>query len=257
MDFELWIVFPNTKRSKTSDVRKRLRMECRNRDWLVQERNSDVRRFNGRPVEVVAGVDADNLYRRAHRVKVAVLFFGRPFVPLNPEARLDRAEHRVALDRFVRYKAHAQRLPEDAVDVSGHLASCEEWRQSVECDSGYDPRCLPLHLFKARQVELESHEDRRRFNEVHGAGARRRDAAGLTWHLNAARFHGREKLHVAGHELGGGVPLGRIRERKCENDNDGCRAMACSRLPQHRTRRSSPRPSTIRVEGAEVIRACT
>ena len=201
MDFELWIVFPNTRRSKTSDVRKRLRMECRNRDWLVQERKSDVRRFNGRPVEVVAGVDADNLYRRAHRVKVAVLFFGRPFVPLNPEARLDRAEHRVALDRFVRYKAHAQRLPEDAVDVSGHLASCEEWRQSVGCDSGYDPRCLPLHLFKAGQGELDSHEDRRRFDEVHGAGARRRDDAGLTWRLDAAGFHGREKLHVAGREL--------------------------------------------------------
>ena len=204
MDFELWIVFPKTKRSKISDVRRRLRTECRSRDWLLQERGSDVRRFNGRPVEVVAGVDADNLYRRAHRVRVAVLFFGRPFVPLNPEARIDRAEQRVALDRFVRYKAHAERLSEDVGDLSRHLASCEKWRESVECESGYDPRCLPLHLFKTGRVALDSPDDRQRFDDVYGAGARRRDDARLTWRLDAARFHGRERLHVAGCKLAAG-----------------------------------------------------
>ena len=204
MDFELWIVFPNTKRSRTSEVRKRLRTECRSRDWLVQERGSDVRRFNGRPVEVVAGVDAVNLYQRAHRVRVAVLFFGRPYVPLNPNARLDRVGHGVALDRFVRYKALAQRLPDDVTDLSGQLASCERWRESVACENGYDPRCLPLHLFKTRQNELDSHEGRTRFNCVHGAGARRRDNARLTWRLDAARFHGRERLYVAGRELAAG-----------------------------------------------------
>ena len=193
-------MFSETMRSATAAVRGYLRRECRNRAWTVQEKKSRVHRLGGRPVELVEAGDAINLYRRAHRIKVAVFYFGKPVVPLSPDAPAVRKKT-MRLSNFVRYKAYAERLPTERMDLSEHLDSCEEWRRSVECEDGHDPRCLPLHLFATEHKELDSEYGRGRFGDAHGAGARRHDDRGLRWQLEPARFHGRDILHVAGYDL--------------------------------------------------------
>ena len=203
MTFEIWVVFPDTMRSATSAVRALVRRACHNRAWLVQEKRSRTQRVNGRPVEFLAASDAINLYRRAHRVRVAVWFFGKPFVPLSPDARSSTIR-KMTLARFVRYKAHSQRLASRLTDVSTHLDSCEAWRRGVGCEDGHDPRCFPLHLFSTDCTELDSPPERVRFDEVHGAGARRVDGEDLRWQLDPSGFHGRDVLHVAGCKLARG-----------------------------------------------------
>ena len=201
MDLEVWVVFPDTARAPTAAVRDQLRRECRNRSWQMQEKTSRVQRVNGRPLQLVTAADAVNLYRRSHRVRVAVFFAGKPLVPLSPDARAVRTRQSMALASFVRYKAHARRLPAEPTDVSRHLDSCEAWRRSIGCEGGHDPRCLPFHVFTSQNTDLDEQQQRQRFDDVHGAGTRRRDGRGLTWRLDRPSFHGRDRLHVAGCKL--------------------------------------------------------
>ena len=201
MELEIWVVFPNTERAATAAVRDRLRKECRNRSWQMQEKTSCVQRVNGRPLQLVTATDAVNLYRRSHRAKVAVFFAGKPLVPLSPDARAVRLGQSMALASFVRYKAHARRLPAEPTDVSHHLDSCEASCGQMSCEDGHDPRCLPFHVFTTRRIDLDERQQRRRFDDFHGAGARRRDGRDLRWRLDPANFHGRDRLHVAGCEL--------------------------------------------------------
>ena len=203
MKFEVWVVFPEAKRSATSEVRDRLRKECRNRSWWIQERPSRARRFNGRPVQLLSGRDAANLYRRAHRARVALFVAGRPLVPLTPDVTI-RIERTVPLIRFIRYKAHARPLPTVTADVSRQLDSCEAWHRSTKCEGGRDPRCLPLHVFASQRTDLDERTQRQAFDGSHGTGACRVDNRGLTWRLDPKNFHGRERLHVAGCELPSG-----------------------------------------------------
>ena len=201
MDLEIWVVFPD-RRLSTSAVRGRLRKECRKRGWRIQEKRSHVQNIRGRPVQLVGGADAVELYRRAHEVKVAVLFFGKPRVPLSPHAEASRPGETVTLARFVRYKAHAQRVPAEVVDISTYCETCALWHREVNCENGHDPRCLPFHLFQSDLTELARQEERWRFDEVHGAGGRRQDGRGLAWELGT--FYGKDRLHVAGRELPAG-----------------------------------------------------
>ena len=167
----------------------------------MQEKTSCVQRVNGRPLQLVTATDAVNLYRRSHRAKVAVFFAGKPLVPLSPDARAVRLGQSMALASFVRYKAHARRLPAEPTDVSHHLDSCEASCGQMSCEDGHDPRCLPFHVFTTRRIDLDERQQRRRFDDFHGAGARRRDGRDLRWRLDPANFHGRDRLHVAGCEL--------------------------------------------------------
>ena len=111
------MVFPETEGGATRAVRNQLRKECGYRSWQLQEKTTRVQRLNGRPRELVTGADAANLYRRAHRVRMAVFFSGRPFVSLTPG--VPRIGQTVSLTSFVRYKAHALRLPTETTRVSG------------------------------------------------------------------------------------------------------------------------------------------
>ena len=200
MDLETWVVFPETQRDATSAVRSHLRRECRNRSWQVQEKTSRMKRLNGRPRQLLTGADATNLYRRAHRVRIVVFVVGRPFVPLGPDVPV-RPGQTISLASFVRYKAHARRLPTETIHVSSHLDSCEAWRRRIECEGGHDPRCLPFHVFDTPHVNLDEGPQRQIFDDAHGSGAQRLDNRGLTWRLDPRGFHGREGLHVAGCEL--------------------------------------------------------
>ena len=202
MDLEIWVVFPETKGADTRAVRSQLRKECRYRSWQLQEKTSRMQRLNGRPRELVAGADAVNLYRRAHRVRMAVFVSGKPFVSLTPG--MPRIGQTRSLTTFVRYKAHALRLPTETTQVSSHLDSCEAWHRGAACEGGHDPRCLPLHVFETRHTDLDEPRERRAFDIFHGTGARRQDDRGLKWRLDPTSFHGTERLHVAGHELPSG-----------------------------------------------------
>ena len=161
---------------------------------------SRVRRFNGRPRQLITGADATNLYRRAHRVKVVVFVAGKPFVPLIPEMPTT-TKQLMLLTNFVRYKALARRLPTEATHVLGRLESCEVWRLGTECEGGHDPRCLPFHVFETQHAGLDGAQQRRAFDDSHGPGGRRLDDQGLNWRLDPKGFHGREQLHVAGYRL--------------------------------------------------------
>ena len=110
MDHEIWVVFPETGRARTAQIRNDIRRECRKRAWGVQEKRSIETRVEGRPLQLLPGVDAVNLYRRSHRVRVGVLYTGRPVVLPRP-GRARKAEKTIDLATFVRYKAYAARLP--------------------------------------------------------------------------------------------------------------------------------------------------
>ncbi len=215
MDHEVWIVFPEAARERTARVRRRVRQECHSRAWRLQERPSRERRLHGRPVQVLEGTDAANMYRRLHRVRVCVLFAGKPVIPMRVGAPVSGAGGTIALATFVRYKSHAARLPQDPAEIPHRFEDYEAWCQRVECEGGRDPRCLPLHVFKSGKTDLDTLERRRYFDDTHGTGARRQDDNHLTWRLEPASFHGRELLHVAGRELPRGfhwdVSVGRTR----------------------------------------------
>ena len=200
MDLEIWCVFPDTARAPTAPVRDELRRESRRRGWELQEKRSVETRVDGRPAQFLSGEDAVNLYRRSHRAKVGVLFTGRPAVLPRPgPAR--RSDRTVALATFVRYKAYTARLPTDPACISRCLDAYEAWCRDTGCENANDPRCLPFHIFRSGHVGLDTPEERRRFNEIHGGGARRRDERDFSWSLGAGPFHGRDVLHVAGHTL--------------------------------------------------------
>ena len=197
---ELWCVFPDTGRAQTAPIRDDLRRECRQRGWGLEEKRSVETRVDGRPLDFLSGEDAVNLYRRSHRVRVGVLFTGRPAVLPRPgPAR--RSEKTIDLATFVRYKAYAARLPAAPARISSCLDAYESWCQDTGCENGNDPRCLPFHIFRSGHTALDTPGERRRFNEVHGPGVRRQDDRDLSWSLGAGPYHGRDVLHVAGHTL--------------------------------------------------------
>ena len=107
----------------------------------------------------------------------------------------------IGLATFVRYKSLAARLPREPAEVSNQLEAYEAWCELVECEGGRDPRCLPFHIFKSGNSDLDTPERRRHFDDIHGTGARRQDDNELAWDLKPGGFHGRDILHVAGREL--------------------------------------------------------
>ena len=198
MDREIWYVFPDTGPAKTARLRDELRRECRRRGWGLQEKRSVETRVEGRPLQFLSGEDAVNLYRRSHRIRVGVLFTGRPAVLPRP-GKAHPSDKAIALAAFVRYKAYAARLPAEPACISSCLDEYELWCQDTGCENGNDPRCLPFHIFRSGHTDLDTPGERRRFNEIHGSGDRRRDERALLWSLGP--FHGRDVLHVAGHML--------------------------------------------------------
>ena len=198
MDHEIWVVFPDSDRGRSAPVRDEVRRECDKRGWGLQEIRSIAARVNGRPLDFLSGVDAVKLYRRAHRARVGVLFTGRPVILPRP-GRAVRSEETIGLARFVRYKAYATRLPAAPAGLSDCLDAYESWCRDVGCENGHDPRCLPFHIFQSGHTDLNTPEERRRFNEIYGHGSRRRDELDFSWKLGP--FHGRVVLHVAGHAL--------------------------------------------------------
>ena len=200
MEQEIWVVFPERDRAQTAPIRDSLRVECRRRGWRLQEKRSIGTRVDGRPLQTLSGEDAVNLYRRSHRARIGVLFVGKPAVLPRP-GKPRRPEETINLATFLRYKAYATRLPATPACLSGCLDDYELWCQDTGCENHHDPRCLPFHIFESEQTNLDTPEERRRFNDLHGPGGRRRDDRDFSWCLGPGAFHGNDVLHVAGHTL--------------------------------------------------------
>jgi hypothetical protein len=154
----------------------------------------------GRKRNVISGADADELYRRLHVARVGVVWFGSVSVCLDPTVQ-ERFRDRVlcSLDTFVRHKSFCHSLSLDR--PTDWLAQFEQWREAIECEGEHDPRCLPLHVFKARQMRLDLIPDRELFARHYGMGSVRVDAEKLEWRLSPRDFHGQSVAQIAGWEL--------------------------------------------------------
>ena len=247
MDQEIWVVFPDRDRAQTAPIRDNLRRECLRRGWGLQEKRSIGTRVGGRPLQTLSGEDAVNLYRRSHRARVGVLFAGRPAVLPRP-GKPRRSEKTINLATFLRYKAYAARLPATPACLSSYLDAYESWCQDTGCENDHDPRCLPFHVFASEQTDLDTSEERQRFNAMHDPGGRRRDERDFTWCLGPRPFHGREVLQVAGYTLPPRVPLGRLGASQSQDDHDTDRTVAGLAVHQHRAGRPSERQAATRKE---------
>ena len=117
--------------------------------------------------------------------------------PVNPAGPRKRSTSRRSC--ATRPTPHAsQRHPPACLAVS---MTTKLWCQDTGCENHHDPRCLPFHIFESEQINLDTPEERRRFNEIHGPGGRRRDDRDFSWCLGPGAFHGNDVLHVAGHTL--------------------------------------------------------
>lgn len=194
---EVWIFFPESQSAQTADLRKRLRQECRAREWQAQERPARPLRTRAGELFIIRGNDAVDVYRRMHRSWTAVLSIGAAQVSLRARPR-DITRHLRALGNYCLYKAFFMRLGADG-DASVWIAPFERWAASVGCENEYDPRCLPLHVFASGlDHRLSVAEGRAAFDHHHGAGRRRQDDEQRHWSLDPSAYHGTDSLHVAG-----------------------------------------------------------
>lgn len=203
---DIWLFFPDVRRSQTADHRLALRRLCADRGWEYQERPSRaVRLPDGRNLSALTPDVADLLYRRLHRTRVAVLSIDENEVCVHPEwDQVARTRNRRGLRIFACHKAFYAMLRVPG-NLDAWVPGFEDWCLRSDCEGERDPRILPHHVFESDDTHLEglaTTEGRVVFERIHGRAAARADLAGGTWTLNPHDFHGgRETLAVAGAEL--------------------------------------------------------
>ncbi|MGH7617201.1 MAG: hypothetical protein ACREPM_08245 [Gemmatimonadaceae bacterium] len=203
MAIEVWLVFPQERRSATLAARNVVERESRLRGWSLQQRSTAViKERSGRSTRVLSISDANALYRQMHRKRVAVLAFQSPQVCLRQDidAAVARGET-IGLARFCRYKSFFVSLNLETGNPMAWMAPFAAWCDTTNCDDEYDPRCLPFHVFSAQNVALDTEAERQQFDASYGHGRSRCDDHDLTWKLDPRAFHGHETLSVAGREL--------------------------------------------------------
>lgn len=204
---DVWVVFRDSQRVQTSEIRAQLRRASRERQWTLQERVSRIVQTTtaGRTRSLLEARDADALYRRLHRSWVAVLSFEETFVsvdPRDPRPRIDRKILR--LEELVRYKSFSWRTDPARWVLEDFVEAFDEWRAGTNCEGEHDPRCLPLHIFATTRADLASEVGRSAFSALHGPASGRIDRCGNRWRTPGRDVHGREVLAVAGHALRSG-----------------------------------------------------
>lgn len=201
MPIDIWIIFPQGRRSETGAARGAIRAICKARGWDVQERPAKELPItaSGRRRLLMSGDDADALYRRLHVARVGILCFERVEVPLDPRPQGSRDRLLVNLEVFSRYKSFYSRISIE--QPAGWLGDFERWHRVVHCEGEHDSRCLPLHVFKAQQLNLDVITQREEFARLYGDGSVRVDDEKRMWRLSPRDFHGREPAQVAGYDL--------------------------------------------------------
>lgn len=205
MDNHVWLFYGREDPARLKRARKAMRRACQSRMWNIEEREVAVTKLPpGRPVWLVPPPVAAGVYKQMHRARVAVVLLNtRADVCLHPEERIAVRKRALApLRTFVRYKSFfaAPKL-DDENSWCGWITQFAQWCATEHCENEYDPRCLPLHVFRADVTDLSTNDGREAFNSKHGSGTLRRDDRGLLWRLNPRIFHGTEILSIAGKPL--------------------------------------------------------
>ena len=202
MSIDIWAIFPQHRRPETGAARHAIRSLCKSRGWSFQERLSKEMAVapSGRKRNVISGADAGELYRRLHVARVGVVWFESASVCLDPTVQ-ERFRERVlcSLEAFVRYKSFCRNVSIDR--PTEWLNQFELWCHTVECEGEHDPRCLPLHVFRARPMKLELAPEREQFASYYGSGSIRVDEEKMEWRLSPRDFHGQGAAQIAGREL--------------------------------------------------------
>lgn len=202
MATDVWVFFSESNGDATLRPRREIRTLSGQHDWGFQERL--VRTFktnvSGRSKPIIPGNVATNLYQRMHRAQLAVLAADDLWVATHPDLKeACRRDLLVRLSVFCRYKSFYLKFPPEGNAAWTDLFSA--WCSATRCEGERDPRCLPLHIFKAQDSNLDIPLQRAAFDSIHGSGAERSDADGRRWRLAPHDFHGQERLCVAGWEL--------------------------------------------------------
>lgn len=202
---QVWLFYPEGSVATKKDT---IRIKCEARGWTLVHRNT-VRKsvqYKGRDIRayVIHQQHATELYSEIHRGSVGVLQLSDTHVPITPNPK---KRDYVPLSTFVRYKAFFHPIREDRITeqtVDQIANSFQEWIDLMNCTGEDDPRCLPFHVFCAKEdgYNLNIIGDRQRFESHHRMHNFRRDGNDLDWKRPVARqMHGRETLQVAGREL--------------------------------------------------------
>src|SRR6202035_5490157 len=147
-------------------------------------RQGDCHHSFGKKGVLLAGKEAEALYKRTHRARVAILCFSGVVVCLDPRLEDRDVRERVVIDlqTFCLYKAFYQRVSRPGSHWRPDwMLEFEGWIQSLECVGEHDPRCLPLHIFKSRQMKLGQEEGREAFGHYYGKGSVRVDDGEREW----------------------------------------------------------------------------
>jgi len=203
---DIWVIFSKNRRPETAAARSAIRSLCRSRNWDFQERLSREMAVapTGRKRNMISGSDASELYRRLHVARVGVIWFGPVFVCVDPTVQ-ERYRERVlcSLETFVRYKSFCRYVSLE--NPTEWLADFEQWCHACECEGEHDPRCLPLHVFRASQGDLDLASERGLFARRYGAGSVRVDEERMEWRLLPRIFHGQGGTQIAGYDLRPGL----------------------------------------------------
>lgn len=203
----VFIVAPPVERTPEAQAqdsaRKKLQHWVQNQGWpeATVKRTVGWQVGPGRPMQVLKGRDAHELYQLIHRRPTAVVQIGEPRVLLKP--REDPSEYNVvSLTRFIRYKALLCPMGRvrDRFDPAALMAGFDTWMQARACDDGdRDARSLPLHVMSPDREwdNLDGAAGVREFERRHGRAMTRVDHEGRRWQSPNA-LHGRETLIVAG-----------------------------------------------------------
>lgn len=210
---DVWLIYPGKFASRFRDARKATRSLCTERGWVFQERATRTvnLRSSGRTREVLPKDAVTQMYRRAHRARLAAIVLARTFVFLHPTEA--EAIRRDAIGRFQRvfwYKSF--------IECLGDTTKCdEEWLRGFAdrfesacldqgCENEHDPRCLPLHVFaNSGRYDLFLPAERGAFEAQYGSGGSRVDGEKRQWRLSPRAYHGHEQLFIAGTALPKGM----------------------------------------------------
>lgn len=171
------------------------------RDWLPVRIGFDSVDRRSRHGVISAG-RAEELYRQVHRDPSLVIS------PLAAEVERHGIGGRLALGRFLRYKAHFQVVvtsgPGRLSDVvESAIEEFGRWLAGAP-STHLDPRVLPLHLFDPHSdlQDLDSEAGRDRFRLQRRRQASFVDPVGRPWVVPPyADMHGLEVLSVRSHNL--------------------------------------------------------
>lgn len=202
---EVWIVRPAAESPSQKEIATELRRKLDDAKIPFQElRCIDSPSHQGRKVNLLPPEVARELYTRCHRAHVCVAATTGAQFKLDPSRDADRG-NTSPVSRLLTHKARYDLLTR-VQELPAYIAALaplvnEGW-------SGYnDPRCLPLHAFapkRGHDLTLDSDREKFERERYHKVAPNPQrcwiDDESRQWIVDKA-MHGRDDLHITGHEL--------------------------------------------------------